>query len=55
MYKELRRLAGFLMAREPPGHTLQATALVNEAYLKLVGGEQVDWSNLRPGAAVGGH
>jgi len=47
MYQELRRLAGFLMAREPPGHTLQATALVNQAYLKLVGGEQVDWSNRR--------
>lgn len=47
MYQELRRLAGFLMAREPPGHTLQATALVNQVYLKLVGGEQVDWSNRR--------
>ena len=46
-YGELRRLAGFLMAREPPGHTLQATALVNEAYLKLVGGKPVDWKNRR--------
>ncbi len=46
-YRELRRLAGFLMDREPPGQTLQATALVNEAYLKLVGGEPVNWTNRR--------
>ncbi|MHC4218850.1 MAG: ECF-type sigma factor [Planctomycetota bacterium] len=46
-YGELRHLAGFLMRREPPGHTLQATALVHEAYLKLVGNEQVDWNNQR--------
>ncbi len=46
-YRELGRLAGFLMAREPPGQTLQATALVNEAYLKLVGGEPVNWTNRR--------
>ncbi len=46
-YDDLRRLAGFLMDRQPPGQTLQATALLNEAYLRLVGGEQVDWSNRR--------
>jgi len=46
-YQDLRKLAGFLMAREPPGQTLQATALVNEAYLKLVGGERVEWADRR--------
>ena len=36
VYNELHRLARRYMARERPGHTLQATALVNEAYLRLV-------------------
>ena len=36
VYDELRRLAGFYMARERPGHTLQPTALVHEAYMRLV-------------------
>ena len=36
VYDELRRLAGFFMAREQAGHTLQPTALVHEAYLRLV-------------------
>ncbi len=36
VYDELRRLAGSYMRREGPGHTLQSTALVNEAYLRLV-------------------
>jgi len=39
VYDELRKLAAALMAREAPGQTLQATALVHEAYLRLVGGE----------------
>jgi RNA polymerase sigma factor (TIGR02999 family) len=39
VYDELRRLAAHRMARETPGQTLQATALVHEAYLRLVGGE----------------
>lgn len=38
VYDELRRLAAAKMARESPGQTLQATALVHEAYVKLVGG-----------------
>jgi RNA polymerase sigma factor (TIGR02999 family) len=38
-YGELRRLAGGMLRPERPGHTLQATALVNEAYLKLLGDE----------------
>src|SRR3954452_19903442 len=37
VYDELRRLAAHRLAGEAPGHTLQATALVHEAYLRLVG------------------
>lgn len=45
VYEELRRLARAQMARERPEHTLQATALVHEAYLRLVGVEQAPhWS-----------
>jgi RNA polymerase sigma factor (TIGR02999 family) len=40
VYEELRRLAGQKLAREKPGQTLQATALVHEAYLRLVGNDQ---------------
>ena len=39
VYDELRRLAAQRLARESPGQTLQATALVHEAYLRLVGGD----------------
>jgi len=39
VYKELRKLAAANLARERPGHTLQATALVHEAYLRLVGSD----------------
>ena len=39
VYNELRRLAAKQLARETPGQTLQATALVHEAYLRLVGGD----------------
>src|SRR5262245_5082946 len=39
VYEELRKLAAQKLAHEKPGHTLQATALVHEAYLRLVGGE----------------
>ena len=42
---ELRRLAGAYMARERPGHTLQPTALVNEAFLKLIDQRAVRWQN----------
>jgi|ERR1035438_9383957 RNA polymerase sigma factor (TIGR02999 family) len=45
VYNELRRLAGALMRNEPSDHTLQTTALVHEAYLRLVAGSAVDWSN----------
>ena len=40
VYDELRQLAAARLANEKPGQTLQATALVHEAYLRLVGGEQ---------------
>ena len=39
VYDELRKLAATRLAREKPGQTLQATALVHEAYLRLVGGD----------------
>lgn len=42
---ELRRIARNYMRRENPGHTLQTTALVNEAYLKLIDQNQVSWQN----------
>ncbi len=45
VYKELRRLAHGYLRRERKGHTLQTTALINEAYLRLVEQEQVHWAN----------
>ena len=42
VYDELRKLAAARMAAERPGHTLQATALVHEAYLRLVGDQRFD-------------
>jgi RNA polymerase sigma factor (TIGR02999 family) len=45
VYGELRKLAGNYMRRQSPGHTLQTTALVNEAYLRLVGSDQVNWQS----------
>src|SRR5712664_2444880 len=46
VYDELRRLAAAHMAREKPGQTLDATALVHEAYLRLVESEQgQDWNS----------
>ncbi len=45
MHQELRRVARRCMAGERPGHTLQATALINEAYLRLVDAQQVDWQD----------
>lgn len=43
VYAELRRLAQHKMTHENPGHTLQATALVHEAWLKLIGPNEVSW------------
>src|SRR5438128_6313747 len=45
VYDELRRLARHYMSRERTGHTLQTTALVNEAYLRLVNRKDVHWQN----------
>src|SRR3954469_7780103 len=47
VYDELRKLAAARMAEERPGQTLQATALVHEAYLRLVGGSQAPGWNGR--------
>jgi len=43
VYQELRRLAADKLSRELPGQTLQATALVHEAYIRLVGAEAQNW------------
>src|SRR4029077_8478720 len=45
VYDELRRLAAQRMAQEKPGQTLQATALVHEAYLRLVGADDPAWDS----------
>ncbi|MCE5310966.1 MAG: sigma-70 family RNA polymerase sigma factor [Acidobacteriales bacterium] len=45
VYDHLHRLARHYMAGERPGHTLQATALVNEAYLRLIDSSKVRWQN----------
>jgi len=45
VYDELRRLASGLMVREMPGHTLQATSLVHEAWLRVAGTGDRNWNN----------
>ena len=45
VYAELRRIARRYMGRESPGHTLQTSALINEAYVKLVDRRNVQWQN----------
>ena len=45
VYAELRRVAHRYMGRERPGHSLQTTALVNEAYLRLIDARRVRWQN----------
>src|SRR5262245_28395092 len=45
VYDELHRLARRYMGRERPGHTLQTSALVNEAYLRLIDWKDVQWQN----------
>jgi RNA polymerase sigma factor (TIGR02999 family) len=44
VYQELRQLAAQRLSKEAPGQTLQATALVHEAYIRLVGAEDPNWS-----------
>ena len=53
VYDELRRIAKNYMSRETPGHTLQPTALVHEAYLKLVDQTRADWKGKTHFFAVG--
>ncbi len=45
VYHDLRRIASYLLKDERPGHTLQPSALVSEAYLKLAGPARVQWQN----------
>lgn len=45
VYRELHRLAQVYMRGEQPGHTLQTTALVNEAYVRLIDTRQMNWQN----------
>ena len=45
VYDEIRRIAHRYVQRERDGHTLQTTALVNEAYLRLASRQQIDWQN----------
>src|SRR5437867_11885975 len=45
VYQKLRRLARHHMAGQRPGHPLQVTALVNEAYIRLIDCEQVNWKD----------
>lgn len=45
LYEELRRLARYFLSAERPNHTLQPTALVHEAYLRLIDQRAVDWRN----------
>jgi RNA polymerase sigma-70 factor (ECF subfamily) len=45
VYDELRRLAGHYMKGERPGHSLQTTALVNEAYMRLIDYKRMQWQN----------
>lgn len=45
VYDELRRLAGSFLNREGSGHTLQPTALVHEAYIRLLGQKEIEWQN----------
>ena len=55
VHDELRRIARRHMSRERSGHTLQATALVNEAYLRLAGLQHVTWENRAHLLAMASH
>jgi RNA polymerase sigma factor (TIGR02999 family) len=55
VYAELRRMAGAFMQRERPGQTLQPTALVGEAYMRLVDGQQGPWQNRAHFFAIAAH
>jgi RNA polymerase sigma-70 factor, ECF subfamily len=55
VYEELRRLAHRYMRRERPGHTLQTTAVVHEAYLRLIDQNHVQWQNRAHFFAIAAH
>ena len=55
VHEELRRLAHSYMGGEHPGHILQTTALVNEAYLRLTGSKQQHWQNRAHFFAISAH
>ena len=55
IYADLRRMAGAYMQGERRGHTLQSTALVHEAYVRLTGGEPVEWQNRAHFFAIAAH
>jgi RNA polymerase sigma-70 factor (ECF subfamily) len=55
IYDELRKIARGQMARERPGHTLQATAVAHEAYLRLVGDQPVEWQSRTHFFAIAAH
>lgn len=55
VHSELRKVAARHLGRERPGHTLQPTALVNEAYLRLVGQRDVQWQNRAHFVGVAAH
>lgn len=55
VYDELRRLARHYLRGEREGHTLQPTALVHEAYLRLVGQQRADWQNREQFVGVAAH
>jgi RNA polymerase sigma factor (TIGR02999 family) len=55
VYRELRRRAGAYLRRERQDHTLQPTALVHEAYMRLVGQERVAWQNRAHFFAIASH
>src|SRR6266851_2206134 len=55
IYEELRRMARRFMRNERPGNTLQTTALVNEAYLRLVDLRNVEWQHRAQFFAISAH
>jgi RNA polymerase sigma factor (TIGR02999 family) len=55
VYEELRRIAGSFLVGERAGHTLQATALVHEAYIRLVEQDQPEWHSRAHFTAVASH
>jgi RNA polymerase sigma factor (TIGR02999 family) len=55
VYEELHRIAGNFLRGERPGHTLQATALVHEAYIRLVEQDQPEWNSRAHFTAVAAH